>query len=205
MITRPVRRSQVERRDDAEKKLLEAGVKLVAERGLESLTLGDVGIAAGYSRGLPAHHFGSKQNFIAKLVQFIVEKFDSGTEMGEAHVGLAAIEALIRCSFEMSDDNSIFMRVLQIVLSDGRGKARLTDDMVHQRERMVATFESHIRLGIKTGEIRHDVDPRMVSLFLIGSICELLDLSLTDRQIDLESAGHELVRLTLHGLKAISK
>ena len=47
------RRSQAQRRDEAERRLLSAAVRLVGERGLERITLAEVGEAAGYSRGLP--------------------------------------------------------------------------------------------------------------------------------------------------------
>ena len=42
-----VRRTQTERRDEAEQRLFKAAVALVAERGLERVTLADIGEAAG--------------------------------------------------------------------------------------------------------------------------------------------------------------
>ena len=63
MIT--ARRTQQERRDQAETALLNAAAELVVEEGVHSLTLARVGQRAGYSRGLVTHYFGSKQALLA--------------------------------------------------------------------------------------------------------------------------------------------
>ena len=55
----PTRRSHAERREEAERRLLEAAMEIVAKRGTVRMTLAEVGEAAGYSRGLPAHRFGN--------------------------------------------------------------------------------------------------------------------------------------------------
>ena len=56
---RPVRRTHAQRREQAEQRLLEAALGIVAQRGSIRMTLAEIGEAAGYSRGLPAHRFGS--------------------------------------------------------------------------------------------------------------------------------------------------
>ena len=55
----PSPRTQSDRRDTAEARILDAALRIVAERGTDGMTLAEVGEAAGYSRGLPAHYFGS--------------------------------------------------------------------------------------------------------------------------------------------------
>src|SRR6516225_3398762 len=79
------RRSQAERRDEAEQRLLKAAIALVGERGLERLTLADVGEAAGYSRGLPAHYFGGKAGLIVTLAQQLVDGFGRALDRVERH------------------------------------------------------------------------------------------------------------------------
>jgi len=39
------------------------------------MTLADVGIAAGYSRGLPAHYFGNKTGLLEAIATHIVDGF----------------------------------------------------------------------------------------------------------------------------------
>src|SRR5947209_1778026 len=62
-----IRRTQQQRRDQAEAALLNAAAELIVEDGVHSLTLARVGERAGYSRGLVTHYFGSKQALLQRL------------------------------------------------------------------------------------------------------------------------------------------
>jgi AcrR family transcriptional regulator len=65
--TTTVRRTQAERRGDAERALLDAAARLFARRGIDQTSLADIGQEAGYSRGLVNHHFGSKAALVERL------------------------------------------------------------------------------------------------------------------------------------------
>src|SRR5437879_5256464 len=89
---RTERRSQAERRDEAEQRLLNAAIRLVAEQGLEPITLADVGEAAGYSRGLPAHYFGNKAGLIVALARHLIDGFSRAVDRsGDPGRGLARL------------------------------------------------------------------------------------------------------------------
>ncbi|WP_304167304.1 TetR/AcrR family transcriptional regulator [Phenylobacterium aquaticum] len=63
-----VRRSQAERRDESERRLLAAAAELVVERGMGAATFENIGARAGYSRGLVTQRFGSKQGLIEAMI-----------------------------------------------------------------------------------------------------------------------------------------
>src|SRR5262245_25666186 len=63
------RRTQAERRSQSEGALLDAAAELIAERGVEGTSLASIGERAGVSRGLPTHHFGSKDALVARLAR----------------------------------------------------------------------------------------------------------------------------------------
>src|SRR6187402_1031103 len=69
----PARRTQRERREATERKVLAAATALIAQHGSRALTLAEVGAAAGYSRGIVSHHFGSRENLLRAVVR------DAGT------------------------------------------------------------------------------------------------------------------------------
>lgn len=97
----PRRRTQGERRAEAEHRLLEAAMGIVAQRGTVRMTLAEVGEAAGYSRGLPAHHFGSKAGLLHALAGYIGERFGQQRARGPAlQPGLDAILGNIRFYFD---------------------------------------------------------------------------------------------------------
>ena len=47
--------------------MLQAAVEILAAKGFAGLTLNDVGEAAGFSRGLPAHYYGTKEQMVGFL------------------------------------------------------------------------------------------------------------------------------------------
>ncbi len=63
------RRTQQERRNEAENALLDAAAELISEQGIVQTSLAQIGHRAGYSRGLVNHHFGTKDALINRLVQ----------------------------------------------------------------------------------------------------------------------------------------
>ena len=87
------RRTQAERRMTTEQRLLDAATRLFAARGSRSVSIADVGEAAGYSRGIVTQHFGGKPQLLAAVVvhaqQFEVPTPDDGT-------GLDRLAALVR-------------------------------------------------------------------------------------------------------------
>ena len=68
MATAP-RRSQASRRSESDRRMLRAAARLIARRGVAGTSLADVGVAAGYSRGLPVERFGSKLGLIKMLLE----------------------------------------------------------------------------------------------------------------------------------------
>ncbi len=68
------RLSQADRSALSERRTLQAAVELMGELGYEKTTLAAIGEAAGYSRGLATHQFGSKAELFARVIQWISEK-----------------------------------------------------------------------------------------------------------------------------------
>ena len=97
------RRSQTERREEAEHRLLQAALEIVARRGSVRMTLAEVGEAAGYSRGLPAHRFGNKAGLVHALAGYIGERFGQQREQGpKPEPGLDAILGNIHFYFSLA-------------------------------------------------------------------------------------------------------
>jgi AcrR family transcriptional regulator len=62
------RRTQAERRAESEQQLLRAAAEIVVQEGVAAATFESIGRRAGYSRGLAAQKFGSKQGLVEALV-----------------------------------------------------------------------------------------------------------------------------------------
>ena len=67
-------RTQEERREEAERLILDAATRLIADKGIESFTLADVGEVAGFSRSLPAHYFKTKDGLLSAVIERIRDR-----------------------------------------------------------------------------------------------------------------------------------
>ena len=59
---------QTDRTELSERKLIEAAIKLLVTTGIHNTTLEEVGLLAGYSRGLSTYRFGSKPGLFARVL-----------------------------------------------------------------------------------------------------------------------------------------
>lgn len=87
------RLTQTERTELSDQKMFEAAVTLITQHGPAGTSLKEVGVLAGYSRGLAGHRFGSKDN----LFDFVLRRLgviwlDQLTTATGKRVGLTAVE-----------------------------------------------------------------------------------------------------------------
>ena len=63
------RLTQAERTEISDNRMLEAAVELIVDRGPAATSLKEVGLKAGYSRGLAGQRFGSKDKLFSFLLR----------------------------------------------------------------------------------------------------------------------------------------
>lgn len=196
------RRTQEERRDESEQRMLAAGVRLVAQLGPEKLTLTDVGKSAGYSRGLPAHHFGSRENYLKALASYVAIEFDRTLSSVDRISGLEAVLEITRAVLDQLKADPTRGLATQIVLADPRREQALSEDIAELRDNTLALLSRHIAKGIEAREIRPTVAPDVASLLIAAGICGLIDSLLAEPRFDIAAAGDQLLELIEHGLSA---
>lgn len=168
---RAERRSQSERRDEAEQRLLAAAVRLVAEQGLERVTLADVGEAAGYSRGLPAHYFGSKAGLTVALARHLIDGFGRALDRTERHArGLARLLGATAFYLDSAIKEPTGARALSVILGEGFANPLISAHIGALNARCVKGFECNLRAAAAGGEIRPDVDPRAQAVLILAAL-----------------------------------
>ena len=198
------RRSQAERRDEAEQRLLRAAVALVAERGLERITLADVGEAAGYSRGLPAHYFGSKSGLIVTLANHLVESFGRALIRSEHHApGLERLIGAVAFYFDSARKDPVGTRALFVLLGAGLSSDLIQAQLAALNARSVGAFETNLRAAIQAGEARADIAVKAQATLILaalrGAVSQWL---LAPRGVDLAAARDEMTATLRRSLAA---
>jgi AcrR family transcriptional regulator len=165
------RRSHAVRRDEAEQRLLAAAVRLVGEQGLDRLTLADVGEAAGYSRGLPAHYFGSKAGLIVALARHLVESFGRAFERTEhRRAGLAHLLATAGFYFDSAQKTPAGTRALFVLLGDALSNPLIRDQIAALNARSAKAFEVDLRAAVAAGEVRPEIDAAAQGFLVLSAL-----------------------------------
>ena len=209
---RPPRRSHALRREESERRMLDAALAIVARRGTVRMTLAEVGEAAGYSRGLPAHRFGSKAGLLHALAGYIGERFGQQRARGTRPApGLAAILGNIHFYFSRRGGAWTATRALMVMMSEvcmapaagappasaavALHDAGLRADVAAYNRSALAWFEQHIRSGIAQGEIAADTDPALTAVILLGAMRGVMQQWLVDEQIKLPAVRDRLLQI----------
>lgn len=194
---RVARRTHAQRREQAEQRLLEAALAIVAERGSIRMTLAEIGEAAGYSRGLPAHRFGSKAGLLRSLVAYIGERFKAEREGWPKRApGLDAIRGTISVYFSRKGPGWTTTRALLVMMTEGfMASSALRADIAEYNRAAIDYFENHIRYGIAHGEIAPGSDPATTAVILLGAMRGAMMQWLVDERISLPKVRDRLLSI----------
>ena len=87
------RLTQAERTEISDQRMFETTVDLIVSRGTAATSLKEVGLLAGYSRGLASHRFGNKDALFSFVLRRLAEIWLSQLKAATTeHTGLAAVE-----------------------------------------------------------------------------------------------------------------
>ena len=190
------RRSQGERREEAEEKLIEAAIHLLARKGFDRMTLADVGVEAGFSRGLPIHYFGSKLALIRRVAERLrdmTERQFQGIEPGLK--GLYAVKWLIKHYCVRPTAGKDFLQgdpdAAGRVAPRGIGIADITRGYVAFWTGFVKTrFDE----AVATGQAPADLDTHLQAVLLVGAFRgAMLEYMIDPTSFDLNAVGEAMV------------
>lgn len=165
------RRSQAERRDESERLLVEATLKVVAQRGVSAATFEEIGRQAGLSRGLATQRFGSKRGLIEAVIAWLHREREAILEA--QHVDeMPAFEAIAHYvdghlrGMESDNDGRAYFMLLASTVADATALREL---FAASHERVRERLRGLLARGQAKGEIRSDVDCDATALS-IGSL-----------------------------------
>ena len=166
------RLTQADRSALSERRTLEAAVALMGERGYEKTTLAAIGEAAGYSRGLATHLFGSKADLFARVIRWISDRVRRQVEPElRKRDGLDALFAFVDAHSKFADQNPVMTRALyvlwfQSLIADSPMRDAAIEDLLGHRDRIRRIIEQ----GITAGTVRGDADANAEAIQFCGAL-----------------------------------
>jgi AcrR family transcriptional regulator len=131
-------------RDEVRAALIDAGARLFAARGIESVSVRDVAFQARVNHGLIYRHFGSKARFLSAVMEHLAREVrDGGDAEGTP---------------DRAVESSLYFRVLARALLEGHDPRRL--------QRSFPVVRALVARGVtakSSGALPRDVDVRMLT------------------------------------------
>jgi len=193
-------------------RLLRAATRLFADSGYKGTTVDEIVAKAKVNKRMVYHYFKSKEGLYHAV---LVEAYH-GLEVIEVDAfshseGIDALtEKLVRAYFAFLEAHPEFVRlVLWENLNDGRGLAMADSKL--SKDPMLQALNGLLDDGIKTGQIRKDMDARHLLISLIGlclvyssnryTLSQALRMDLGSKAVREKGIKH-VTRLLLDGIKS---
>lgn len=138
------------------------------ERGYEAASMSDLAAATGLTKSSFYHHFTSKEEILQMAVDRALDALSAALDDSTTLAGTAVhrLENAIRRTTEILVDELPFVTVLLRV----RGNTAVERETLARRRRIDARLAELVEQAARAGEIRDDIDPRLVSRLLFGMV-----------------------------------
>lgn len=159
------RRTQEQRRDETERRVVEAAVSLIADNGSRAITLAQVGAAAGYSRGIVHHRFRNREGLLEAVMREL-----GGVDVPEYRgSGLEQIADTVDGYLRNIADNAPTTRAFVRLWGEALGSDPVLAPLFAERDvRFRALLADLVRAGIADGSIAATVDADIAAAVVLG-------------------------------------
>jgi TetR/AcrR family fatty acid metabolism transcriptional regulator len=196
--------ARTDRQADRRRQILEAAVKVFADKGFHASRVGDIAEEAGIAYGLVYHYFESKEDLLETIFRTTwTEMLARVHEVEEAKIPAAEavrqVTALILRTWRRDPD---LVRVLVREVTRNQHVQQEVEEITSAME----ALERIIRSGQESGEFRTDLDARLAAAIFYGALEEVLSGwvlgQLPDRDEDITRAEQNVVTVLTGGLAA---
>lgn len=176
---------QVERTELSDRRMMEAAIQIMLREGISGLRLTEVGLRAGYSRGLATMRFGTMGRLLRRVAEFLGGRWIRAvTEAVGTKRGLQAIYAAIDTQRHFLAPPAEAVRVQYLILfhslDPGASEKLNASRVLAAQRRDLARW---IREAVKAGEAPADVDPDMEAASILSEMIGTIFQSLMDPQV----------------------
>ena len=190
---------------DRRQRILEAAVRVFAARGYHSARVGDIAEEAGVAHGLLYHYFPSKDEVLRTIFRdawglliTVLHGIESSDE--PAPEQLRKISAVLLRSWRNDPD------LVRVLVREVARSPHLAEQVDEVREAFLV-LQRVIERGQREGTMRDDLDARLASWIVYGSLEELLTGwvlgQLPDGDEDVARAEATIVDVVCGGLAAV--
>lgn len=144
--------------------LIEAGMRCLAKGGITAFTIDNICLEAAASRGLVAHHFGSKDGLLAAVYAEMYDRFTTALQLDRSDA--PKICALVESSFAPEVFNPDSLRIWLALWGEIANNAELRT--VHRARYRDLLDTVAAAVAAEAGQRGHDVDADAVAIMFVA-------------------------------------
>ena len=156
--------------------LIEAGIKLIAEKGYDGASIGDIAAYADVTKGAVYYHFGSKEDFVIEIIQQRsaqnIERFKA---MDKENISLAewiekSFTAII--GFPEPEHQQFSLQVMMVGMHQDQKRIGELVAQIHAEWRKLITEMVCMSEEYRNGQVTED--PEVIAVGIMALIDGLL-------------------------------
>jgi TetR/AcrR family fatty acid metabolism transcriptional regulator len=164
-----------ERATAAEEKrrlIIDAAVRVFAQRGFHTSRVGDIAEEAGVAHGLLYHYFSSKDEVLETIFREHWSKVLDRVHAAETAQG-TALDRLHAIAHALLESWLVEPDVVRVVIREIARTAEI-EEHVGELVKPIGAIRRVIESGQANGELRNDLDPDLSAIVFYGGIDELI-------------------------------
>ncbi len=180
--------------------LLELVVGVFNERGYEGASMEDLAKASGFTKSTFYHHVSGKEELLRMAVDRALDALSAALDQAEATGGspVEVLESAIRRTTEVLLAELPYVTLLLRV----RGNTEIERGALARRRAIDTRLAALVKSAVDAGQIRDDIDPRLVSRLLFGMVNSITEWYRPGaRNSSKQGTIDAVVSLALEGLK----
>ena len=171
-----------------QKQIIDAARKLIIRRGSEHITVREIAKTVGISEGAIYRHFKSKEEILSSLADRIEENWlgDITRVGGDGGSSLEALDKVLRShASAIEQRGGVSFQVIAEIIS--LGDKKLNKKVYDILSKYVGRLKDLLAEGVKSGEVRQDIDLEAAALLFFGMVQGLVNIwALSNYSFNLE-------------------
>jgi TetR/AcrR family transcriptional regulator, fatty acid metabolism regulator protein len=185
---------------ERQKEIIKASLEIIAENGIQSLTIKNLSKKIGLVESAIYRHYESKTQILIAILDSITGETKSNDLTGVESV-ISFIEKRFENHFLTFTKNPA---LVSVVFAEDlfQNEPLLVEKTKAKVEKSISEMAKLIKVGQQKGEIRNDIDSEQVSIMINGSVRMLVkQWKMSEYSFDLIIKGADLI----HSLKVLLK